>query len=92
MGDGGRWMAQIRRLYWGAPVGNPHPTAVDAELRAVRAPDGDVLLQMSTYGSADRVSPPKVSQTIQLDRRSAIELRHAIDELFPSSEKSCDGP
>lgn len=62
---------------------NLHPTTVDAELREVRASGEGILLQLSTFGSADRQSRPKVSQTIQFDKEHALELRRAIDRLFP---------
>lgn len=75
-------MAQIRELYWGHPVVNVHPTEVDAELRSVRLSNGEVRLQISTFGSDHRVSKPKVSQTIQMDKATALKLREAIDELF----------
>lgn len=79
-------MARIGRMFWNPTLGNPHPSEVEAELREVRMNGGEKLLQMSTFGSVDRQSRPKVSQTIQLDKEHAIELRRAIDKLFPREE------
>lgn len=83
-------MARIGRMFWNLTQGTPHPSEVEAELREVRTDGGEKLLQLSTFGSVDRQSRPKVSQTIQLDKEHAIELRCAIDKLFPR-EKLLDG-
>jgi hypothetical protein len=41
------------------------------------------LLQLETYGSADRQIPGKVSQSIQVDSQRASELLKIIREAFP---------
>lgn len=58
-----------------------HPTEVDASWAIVATPAGRYL-QISTYGSDDRASEPKVSQTMQISRETARELRIALDEAF----------
>ncbi|BAN04378.1 hypothetical protein YM304_40640 [Ilumatobacter coccineus YM16-304] len=43
----------------------------------------DRVLQIETYGSADRAVPGKVSQVIQLDRSAALALKAIIERAFP---------
>lgn len=66
----------------GATTAVIHPTEVDCEVRRVNAATGETLLQLSTFGSSSRASEPKVSQTIQIDRDMARQLRGLIDETF----------
>jgi hypothetical protein len=42
-----------------------------------------VLLQLATYGSDERKIPGKTSQTLQLERTRALELRDVIERVFP---------
>ena len=76
-------MARIKTLTRVSGSSRPHPTAVDAEWSVVIADGAARYFQLSTFGSEDRASAPKVSQTIQLDRNSALELRIALEETFP---------
>lgn len=46
--------------------------------------DGEVVLQLDTYGSDVRAIPDKISQSIQLNHESARELIRIIAEAFPS--------
>lgn len=64
------------------PVTGAHPTEVDSEVREVEVADGEKLIQLSTFGSDQRASEPKVSQTIQMDKEVALELRSLIDRVF----------
>ncbi len=41
------------------------------------------LLQIDTFGSDNRVSDQKVSQTIQIDRGTAKQLKETLEETFP---------
>lgn len=75
-------MARIKNIMVGSVSTTAHPTEVDCEVRRVVPVGGGVMLQLSTFGSANRVSEPKVSQTIQLDRDAALRLRALIDETF----------
>lgn len=45
--------------------------------------DGQRILQLDTYGSRDRQDVGKVSQSIQLDRAGAAELKKLIERAFP---------
>jgi hypothetical protein len=60
----------------------PHPTRVDARWQVIRDRGGDALFQISTYGSDERESEPKVSQTIQINRIVAEELVRRLRETF----------
>jgi hypothetical protein len=62
--------------------GRAHPTEVDCGWSQIQTPTG-TLLQLDTYGSDNRASEPKVSQTLQLDRSNATELRRILDTVFP---------
>lgn len=79
-------MARIRRLLIEVPGGAVHPTKVDCRVREVVGPRGVAFLELSTFGSDHRVSPPKVSQTIQLGREEALELSRFINEVFRGSD------
>lgn len=45
--------------------------------------DGQRILQLDTYGSAERQILDKISQSVQLDVDSARELLKIIEESFP---------
>jgi len=75
-------MAIIRSLKQTAQDVARHRTEVDATFQVLADSDGR-LFQLSTYGSDQRASHPKVSQTIQLDRARATELVAALREAFP---------
>ena len=45
--------------------------------------EGTTYLQLDTYGSRDRKFQGKVSQSIQVDERSAAELQRLIRRAFP---------
>lgn len=49
--------------------------------------DGRVLLQIDSYGRADREMPGKKSQTIQLDRDGARALFDIIKREFSFDEE-----
>lgn len=75
-------MARIKKLTVGTPSAAVHPTEVDCEIRRVTGVDGETFLQLSTFGSATRVSEPKVSQTIQIDRDIARQIHRHIEDTF----------
>lgn len=47
---------------------------------------GKRYFQIDTYGSATRDMPEKISQTIQIDRHSAMKLIALLAETFQDSE------
>jgi hypothetical protein len=62
--------------------GQRHTTDVDCIYFDFLDGGGNRILQLSTLGSDLRVSRPKVSQTIQIDRESAIRLKEILSEAF----------
>jgi hypothetical protein len=44
---------------------------------------GDRYLQLDTFGSTERQIPGKTSQSIQLNERSAAQLKILIERAFP---------
>lgn len=44
--------------------------------------EGEVFFQIDTYGSANRDLKGKVSQSIQIDRETAIELIQLLNNTF----------
>jgi hypothetical protein len=50
-----------------------HPTKVVCKYLVAETGDQKVI-QLNTYGSNDREFPGKLSQTLQLDEKAAIEL------------------
>jgi 5-methylcytosine-specific restriction protein B len=75
-------MARVRELFKEDGPGRPHPTEVECGWRVIRGVDGAHVLQLSTYGSDDRQSEKKVSQTLQIDRVIAAELATLLRETF----------
>lgn len=75
-------MARITVFEPGRQQVTPHLSRVPCFYQVVPASGGD-LLHLSTFGSADRQSPPKSSQSIQLDREGALALVEIIKKTFP---------
>lgn len=75
-------MATIRTLEKGTANILPHRTEVDATYQFIEDGDGNILLHLATYGSDQRVSEKKVSQTLQLDKKTALQLTRIIIERF----------
>jgi len=46
--------------------------------------NGRRILQLDTYGSAERAFAGKVSQSLQVDESAARELRSLLERAFPS--------
>ncbi|WP_207454655.1 hypothetical protein [Desertivibrio insolitus] len=79
-------MAVLRSLRQGTKKFRLHPTRVDGEWSVVSDSSSGVLFQLTTFGSDERVSEPKPSQTIQLDADMARELIAALRATFGSLE------
>lgn len=62
-----------------------HPSECDAEWSILQFGNESVLLQISTFGSDERQSHPKVSQTLQIDHHIATQLKLAIEAAFPDA-------
>ena len=61
--------------------GQPHTECECGWLMTDR--DGETVLQLDTYGSTERASQPKVSQTLQVDEEGAKQLLKALRFVFP---------
>lgn len=57
-------------------------TKVTCGFRTVEV-EGERVVQLSTYGSAQRKIPGKTSQSIEVDRQGAEELIRILREAFP---------
>ena len=75
-------MAVIQSLTRSSQDLSRHKTDVDATFQSVMGEHGDVLFHLATYGSKDRASVPKVSQTVQLDLNMASALIASTIEVF----------
>ena len=75
-------MALIRKLEKGNSNIRPHDSEVDATYQIIDNGYGEHLIHLATYGSDYRKSGAKVSQTVQLDRDTAMELGRIIDSVF----------
>ncbi|MEU8192210.1 hypothetical protein AB0C10_00350 [Microbispora amethystogenes] len=75
-------MAKVREFFEDKKSSVSHPTLVDCGYQAVRTSEG-VFLQLSTYGSDQRQTQKKTSQTLQLDREHAEQLLRILITTFP---------
>jgi hypothetical protein len=79
-------MAKIIGFQATALNSRAHPTEVICGHQVINSGD-DRLLQLSTFGSAERRSEYKVSQTLQIDQRRATELIQILAAAFPELPK-----
>ena len=75
-------MARVRELFADDRSSRAHPTEVECGYLVLTDANGHRLLQLSTYGSDDRQSEKKVSQTIQIDAIVARELVDLMQQTF----------
>lgn len=75
-------MARIRKIEEGRQSVTVHPTEVDCFYQVVTGEDGERYLHLSTFGSDQRQSSPKSSQSIQLSRSVATELIAVVQRTF----------
>ncbi len=78
-------MAIIRSLEAGTSDVHPHRTHVDATYQFTDSVEHGELFHLATYGSDSRKSEPKVSQTIQMDKSTALAVADIIVKRFGSS-------
>jgi hypothetical protein len=74
-------MARVTEFFRTTSAARPHPTHVECGWQVIQGEPR--LLQLSTFGSDQRMSHKKVSQTLQLDRDQARELVSIIGTAFP---------
>jgi hypothetical protein len=63
-------------------TGAAQPTRVECVWKAFDVA-GSRILQLDTFGSAERKNPGKQSQTLQLNRRAAQTLMDILRQAFP---------
>lgn len=76
-------MARVRKLSKGTQDVRPHLSEVHCYYQSVEGSGGERLLHLTTFGSTERMSVPKSSQSIQLDREAAAALVAVIRSTFP---------
>lgn len=76
-------MAKVRELRPGHQEVAMHKTEVTCFHQVVAGPDGSRYLHLSTFGSVERASQPKSSQSLQLDRVAASALVAVLEATFP---------
>lgn len=76
-------MARLRSLTNGTQNVKVHPTEVDCFHQVITASDGARLLHLTTFGSDERRSGPKSSQSLQIDQAVARELVDILRTTFP---------
>ena len=76
-------MARLRSLEKGTQNVHVHTSEVDCAYQVVAGEDGLTYIHLATFGSDQRQSVPKVSQTIQFDRDIAAKLVAVMREVFP---------
>jgi hypothetical protein len=74
-------VAVIRQFVEGHQLVRHHPTEVDCYFQVLPGPSP--RLHLSTFGSDQRESEPKSSQSIQLDEDRARELIDILKRSFP---------
>jgi hypothetical protein len=74
-------MAMIGRFIERSIERNSIHDEIEAQY-AIFERDGRSFLQIDTYGRASRAMPEKKSQSIQLDRRSGLELLKILKRAF----------
>lgn len=77
-------MARIGDVIHGNQDVRLHPTTVNCYWQVVIAEDGQRLLHLSTFGSSERQSKPKSSQSMQIDEKVAQTLVDLFISTFPS--------
>lgn len=75
-------MARIRSIEKIDEAGRLHRSDVDCTYQNVIGDDGTKYVQLTTYGSDNRKSAPKSSQTIHLDQEMALKLIKILAESF----------
>lgn len=76
-------MAIVRKITEMPVTTKIHPTETECEVRAVETRNGSSLIQLTTFGSVDRASGRKPSQTIQLTTDAARQLVQIIERSSP---------
>lgn len=77
-------MARVRKMARGFQDVKVHPSEVDCFHQVISGPDGRTFVHLTTFGSDDRASKPKSSQSLQLDEGAARDLVAVLRAAFPN--------
>lgn len=75
-------MARIEKLEIGPSDGSAHLSKVHARVKVFGGGTDGPIVQIDTFGSADREIPGKLSQTIQLDKTTGRELLAILQRAY----------
>jgi len=75
-------MARIVSVRAGHQDVRPHHSDVDCFVQELRGENGEKLVHISTFGSAQRQSAPKSSQSMQFDLAAASALVEQFVAVF----------
>lgn len=75
-------MARIRNIVLGDDRGQLHPTEVEARVKIFGYGANGPVVQIDTFGSDERKIRDKLSQTIQLDRQSGLQLLEILQRTY----------
>lgn len=78
-------MARVRSLQQGEQQLKVHLSEVDCFYQVVESSSGERYVHLSTFGSDERHSKPKSSQSMQLDAVLAAELIDVLRRAFPGA-------
>jgi hypothetical protein len=84
---GGIEMSRIASLSPGKRNVRVHQTSSDCEFQILEDADGELYLQVSTFGS-DRRRTEGVTQTMQFDKVVAAQLIEILKDVFENPEAS----
>jgi hypothetical protein len=80
-------MARIRSVSVGSQSVSRHPSEVDCFYQVISTELGETLIHLTTFGSDDRQSEKKSSQSLQLDANAAAELIAVFHDTFPQLKR-----
>jgi hypothetical protein len=75
-------MARITHIEIGETNGHLHPTEVTARVKIFGDGAHGPVVQIDTFGSAERDVPGKLSQTIQFDRSTGLTLLAILERAY----------
>lgn len=75
-------MALIRSISQGNSNVQLNRTEADASVQTFDDPELGKIVHFATYGSDNRLSPPKVSQVVQFSQRTGLELLKILQDAF----------
>jgi len=75
-------MARLEAIEIGPAEGSLHPSTARARIKIFGDGANGPIVQIDTFGSADREIPGKLSQTIQFDRDAGLRLLSILERAY----------